>query len=187
LDPIVGLMELSGYARLMQEVDGTGIWEEVRASWDLLLGGAGGQERASFFLTAADAVDSLLALSPGSVMRVSRSQRLHRLLESRGIVARDWSPWMEPTDPSTLRSPIVEAFAPGDLGIHDDLADLFIADYLSTKLPTGTKLPWKAQALVEELKPAKADSRPPRNRRSRGRGIRPSTGAEPSGGIDDEE
>jgi len=187
LDPIVGLMELSGYARLMQEVDGKGIWNEVRGSWDVLLDSAGGQERAGFFLTAADAVDSLLAMSPGSVMRVSRSQQLHRVLEARGIVARDWSPWTEPPDPTTLRSPIVEAFAPGDLGINDDLADLFLADYLSTKLPKDTKLPWRAQSLVEELNANKPAAGPPRNRRSRGRPRRASTTDEPSVGSKDEE
>lgn len=186
LDPIVGLLELSGYARLMQEVDGSGIWDEVRASWDLLLDGAGGQERAEFFLNAADAVDSLLAMSPGSVMRVSRSQQLHRVLEARGIVARDWSPWMEPRDRSTLRSPIIEAFAPGDMGINDDLADLFLADYLVKKLPPGTKLPWKAQSLVEEFEATKAASRPPRNKRSRGRSARPKTNSEPAVESDDE-
>jgi len=89
-EPTVGLMELSGYARLMQDVDGEGMWNEVRETWDTVLAGDHGSEAAATLVSHRSMLESLFALTPGSISRTARLQQLARALKARGIESTRW-------------------------------------------------------------------------------------------------
>jgi hypothetical protein len=60
-EPLVDMMELSGYALLMSEVNGEGIWPDVREMWDRILSTD----------TAPALARQLAALQPGQVRLAS--------------------------------------------------------------------------------------------------------------------
>jgi hypothetical protein len=151
LEPIVGLIELSGYARLMEELDGTGIWQSVRSRWDSLLGYEEGPRIAQWFLEAQDAVDSVWSLTPGGLARSTRQQQLSDLLRDRGMGQSD-SFGVPSSSEQADRSPLLAVFAPSRYGLSEKLGDLFVVEYLAERLPEGIELPQGARALVERIR-----------------------------------
>jgi len=132
-EPLVDMMELSGYALLMSEINGEGIWPDVREMWDRILSTDTAPALARQLAAVLSAHENLLALTPGGIGRTERQMELARLLAARGIVDRhDFLPG-ESTEPEPV-SPAVAAFAPYDPGfIGHDLADLFIVEYLAQR------------------------------------------------------
>jgi len=126
-------MELSGYALLMSEINGEGIWPDVREMWDRILSTDTAPALARQLAAVLSAHENLFALTSGGIGRTERQMELARLLAARGIVDRhDFLPG-ESTEPEPV-SPAVAAFAPYDPGfIGHDLADLFIVEYLAQR------------------------------------------------------
>jgi hypothetical protein len=152
LEPVVGMMELSGYAILLQELNGRGVWDLIRPHWE-----SNRESRGDAFIrylvdVIADADRGFMLTDP-YIMRTARQQRLDRLLEERGITAPHDFPW--PTDeestPKRDISPIVAAFAPGDFGAPWKLTDLFLATYVRPFLPEDVSLPPSAEALATTI------------------------------------
>jgi hypothetical protein len=129
-EPLVDMMELSGYALLMSEVNGEGIWPDVREMWDRILSTDTAPALARQLAAVLSAHENLFALTSGGIGRTERQMELARLLAARGIVDRhDFLPG-ESTEPEPV-SAVVAVFAPHDPGfIGHDLADLFIVEYL---------------------------------------------------------
>lgn len=162
LEPIVGVMELSGYARLMQEVNQDGIWDSVRDAWDQILNANGGV--AQMLLAAENGVSSILVPNPGRLARTARSQQLNHLLRERGIRQSRGS-FIRDRDAGPAQNPIIEAFGGSDMPRFAELGDLFIADYLLSHLPKDAELPVRARALANALNPKRGTrrrGRPPR-------------------------
>jgi len=148
LEPVITAMDLAGYALLMHEMDGSGIWAEVKASWDALLSGL--PDLAAFLLTAASFVDNTFAMTVGGIERSRRSIALGRIFEDRELSREERGDWDdEPARPH--QSPIVSALAPRGYGVQDDLYALFIAEYLVHFLPAGTDLGHKARLIAEQI------------------------------------
>jgi len=118
-EPLVDVMELSGYALLMNEVNGEGIWPQVRALWDNLLARDQSSSTPQQFANILSAHENLFALTPGGIGRTDRQLELGRLLSRQA------------THPAQAASPIVAAFSPFLMGgMRHDLADLFIVEYI---------------------------------------------------------
>jgi hypothetical protein len=131
-EPLIDLMEISGYALFMQELVGDGIWPEVRAIWDSILAGNQAPELARQLTGVLAAREQIFALTQGGLERTQRRMTLDRLLGERGVVgpSRYWSPFEQARVTPSSQSPIVTVFAPDGLGHHGDLEDLFVAEYL---------------------------------------------------------
>ncbi len=150
-EPVLGAMELSGYALIMQEFLGTGIWDLVRDLWDSMT------ERPTvspFLLHVALNDAASFSFSPGEMGRLGRLRRLGDVLSEHGIrVERDSFPFDRNAPvPLPHVSPIVSAFAPGDYSPRSEPQDLFIAEYLLPKLPAGSELPHRTESLMSEIR-----------------------------------
>lgn len=147
VEPLIAAMDLAGYALLMFELDGKGIWPEIKSMWDTLL--TDKREVAEFLLTAASFVDGTFAMTVGGLERSRRSIEMGRVFEARQV-GGDERMW----DGSRWRpheSAIVSALAPRGYGIQDDLYELFIAEYLVAHLPDDAKLGHKADMLADQI------------------------------------
>ena len=148
-------MELSGYAILMQELDGGGTWEQLRDYWERDRNTLG--ERLSQGLVAAlDFLDDVFMPTAGDIARHSRSRRLQQLLEERGISSPEagYGPIRQRRErirASSGGSRVVAAFAGTSMGVSYDLADLFVVIYVRPVLPEGASLPRSAQLLAAEI------------------------------------
>jgi hypothetical protein len=151
-EPLVDMMELSGYALLMSEVNGEGIWPEVREMWDRILSTDAAPALAGQLTAVLSAHESLYALTSGGIGRTERQRELARLLAARGIVDRRGFLPGESTELEPV-SAVVAAFAPNDPGfISHDLADLFIVEYLAKRPDmSGIQISRGAEMLRESL------------------------------------
>jgi hypothetical protein len=151
-EPLVDMMELSGLALLMSEVDpAAGIWPDVRALWDHILSSPTGPALAAQLTAVLLVHASLFAITSGGIGRTDRQIALARLLTERGLGHQDVM-WGEPAHPEPA-SPIVAVFAPWEPGgIHHDLADLFVVEYLARRPDMqGLQIPRRAEMLRESL------------------------------------
>ncbi|BBY70390.1 hypothetical protein MPRI_25770 [Mycobacterium paraintracellulare] len=152
VEPLVALMELSGYAILLQELDGEGIWEAIRPMWDSRRDQLGEGFLPNLLDIMAN-VDSAFSLNDLYVLRSTREQKLVRFLEERGITDPfDSLDFDKPhVRPATPLSPIVAAFAPGSFGITWKPTDLFLVHYVLPQLGDDTKVPPNLSALIQTL------------------------------------
>jgi hypothetical protein len=128
-EPVIDLMEISGCALLMSELDGRGIWAQVRALWDTILARDTGPALVKHLMTVLAARATIFAVTQGALARTERRFRLERLLRGRGIHGHEDSGRFRRDRRPAHASPVVTAFAPGWLG-HHELEDLFVAEYL---------------------------------------------------------
>ena len=150
LEPVITAMDLAGYALLMHELDGDGIWTQMKSNWDKLVTAV--PEVPSFLLTAALFVDGTFAMTVGGLERSRRSIELGQVFESRNIGKEDWSyPRRGAAIKQPHSSPIVSAFAPRGYGIQDDLYALFIAEYLVPHLPPDADIGRKAEMVADQI------------------------------------
>lgn len=157
VEPVITAMDLAGYALLMNELDGTGIWPEVKAMWDGLLDG--NPNLAEFLRTVASFADRPVGLTVGGLERSRRSIVLRQLLETRGIEQEDviWTEdgrFVDP--PAPHASPIVSALAPDTYAMNDDLYALFLVEYLRNHLPADADLGFQARSLAESIERIRA-------------------------------
>lgn len=162
IEPVVTAMDLAGYALLMNELDGSGIWHEVKAMWDVLV--VNNPTLAEFLRVIAGIADHPNGLTVGGLERSRRSIALVRLLEERGVAQREGLGWTfsgrnEDTSPPHA-SPIVSAFAPGTYAMSDDLYALFLAEYLRHHLPVDADLGFHARNLAERIERFRASPGP---------------------------
>lgn len=150
-EPLLDMMELSGFALLMSELDAPGIWPDVRALWDGIFSHGTAPALAGHLAAVLSAHENLFAITPGGVGRTERKMALARLMSERGITSHAGM-WGEPPAPEP-ESPIVAVFAPWDPGfIQPELADLFIVKYLKQRPDMADlQIPRGAEMLQESL------------------------------------
>lgn len=150
IEPVITAMDLAGYALLMQELDGDGIWTEMKSSWDKLVTAV--PELPAFLLTAARIVDGTFAMTVGSLERSRRTIELGQVFENRNIQKEGWSHHRRTGAANQPHSsPIVSAFAPRGYGIQEDLYALFIAEYLVPHLPSDANIGRKAERVADHI------------------------------------
>lgn len=153
-EPVLGAMELSGYALLMQEADGEGIWEQVKELWTTLLDGPSRDKWVGVLLGASLAQDPMLGMSAGALTRMGRSQRFRQDLRSRGIVPieDDFDPFQQaPSKNSARLSPLLELFL-RDYGFQDNAADYFVAEFLVGQLKPNEVVSDRVERLLASIK-----------------------------------
>ena len=124
-EPFVDMMESSGYALLMAHVEPPGTQALVRAAWDAIFVSTTMPDLAGALLGVLVLQENNFAITSGGVNRTGRQMELARLLRDRGVVS-DFGAWPHPPQP-THDDPVVAVFAPDDMmGVHHDLADLFV-------------------------------------------------------------
>ncbi len=153
-EPVIDLMELSGCAILMQELDETGVWDQMRGTWDGILSEPSSTGLPVLLAGTLAAREGVFEMTSGDIERTRRKQNLDRVLESRGIVDTHMLDPFETEPRIPHRSAIVSAFAPSDMGSFAELADLFVVHYLIAR-PGGDdlQLSARAQSLRERLAP----------------------------------
>ena len=158
-EPFMGLMELSGYAILMQELNGHGCWDAIRDMWDRVLASSTGPALQDMLIGTVLVLESIFALTESGLGRTNRAMRLNQLLRDQGIESQEyWTGFGQTQRLPAHSSPIVSAFAPGDLGMPGDLVDLFIAEYLRPRLPQDAEIPRSVDALIDRLDRYRAQS-----------------------------
>jgi hypothetical protein len=150
-EPLVDMMELSGYALLMSEITGKGIWLDVRDLWDRILSSDTAPSLAQQLTAALLTHENILAVASGHIGRINRQKALSNLLVQRGIVHEDHG-WGEPV-PSEHNNPIVAAFACNNQpALQHDLADLFVVEYLALRTDMANlTISRSAETLQESL------------------------------------
>jgi hypothetical protein len=150
-EPLLDMMELSGYALLMSELDPPGIWPDVSALWDGIFSQGTAPALAAQMSAVLSAHENLFAITPGGVSRTERKQALAQIMREHGITSAAGM-WGEPMPPEP-QSQVVGAFAPWDLWfIQPELADLFIVMYLKQRPDMADlKVPRGAEMLAESL------------------------------------
>lgn len=149
---LIDLLELSGYALLMDELDSNGTWGTVKTTWDDWFGRHPKPADAIKYLhTVIEGRDSIFALMPRGGARAGRQMLIAQLLRGRGIVDEDYFPGRPETGPAHS-SPIVRTFAPWEFGIMEEAEDLFYVEYLGMRPDAeGLELPGRSRSLAEKL------------------------------------
>lgn len=152
-EPIVAVMELSGYAMLMQALDGNGIWEDVRGLWDRILAADTNGAVPQWLISILTGLESTYSITGSGMARITRQQRLKQLFSERGITTSDYAGRTVPGQqtPRPHRDAIVSAFASDDMYRPYEMTDLFVAEYLRNHLPAAVKLPHHTTWLVKRL------------------------------------
>jgi hypothetical protein len=131
--PLVDLMEISGYALFLHELDGNGAWPAIRAIWDDLT--ADPQQVAG--------LASILAvrhqLVPADMRRSAWQQQFDTLLEEHGLPRRTGGGLYRSRPAVAHPSPVVAGVLVEGHGSPYEMADLFLVEYLATR-PGGTDL-----------------------------------------------
>jgi len=149
-EPLLDMMELSGYAILISELDGDGVWPTVQALWDRILSGGTAPALAAQLTAVVSAHESVFAITSGGLGRTDRKMELARLMRERGLDRREHL-WGEPDLPEP-KNPIVAAFATYFGDVPHELADLFIVEYLVRRPDMADlKIPRGAEMLQEDF------------------------------------
>jgi len=151
-EPMVDMLELSGYGLFMAKLDGGAIGDVVRDTWDKILDSSPNPDFVSSLFAVLTAQQGNIGITSGGVGRTQRSMDLTQLLRSRGIVRRPPG-WRDEDDEPPHSDPVVAVFAADDMmGIHYDLADLFVVEYLAHRPEAaGLTVPRGADMLRESI------------------------------------
>ncbi len=125
--PVVDLMEISGYALLLHELDGNSTWPAIRAIWDDLT--ADPQKVAG--------LASILAvrhkLVPADMRRSGWQQQFDTLLQEHGLPRRTGGGLYRSPPAAPHPSPVVAGVLAEGHGSPYEMADLFLVEYLATR------------------------------------------------------
>jgi hypothetical protein len=147
-EPLITVMDISGVAYLMQELNGHGIWDAVVTAWDDLLE-RGGQPLLRQLLIAGQLQDGF-GVGPGQMVRTQRGIRLRQLLHDRGIGDGMGFSRMTRRQRDSDISPALQIFA-DTYGFHDRPWQYFFVEYLAAKLPENETLPREVTELARQL------------------------------------
>lgn len=132
IDPLVDLLELSGYAIVFEELESHGYSSVVEAAWsDYLSKFADVNTLAPIFATAAHFASSLLiGMPPRETIRFRWRQDMQAQLRNRGMPDELDPDWFEeePQHPS----PIIRALSRGSF--FNEPSDVFLVCYLQANL-----------------------------------------------------
>ena len=151
-EPLLDMMELSGYALLMSELDAPGIWPDVRAVWDSIFSGDTAPALARHMSAVLSAHENLFAITTGGVgahraeAGPSRAHARTRHRRHHRHVGRATRARARERDRRGLRPANIPGF------IQPELADLFIVEYLKQRPDMADlKIPRGAERLQDSL------------------------------------
>lgn len=132
--PLLDLMELSGYARLMADYHGNGqIWQIVVNAWDEYFANRGGESPLPLLAGVIAFTEGAFEIPHRGVLRTNWKMRVSRQLSNvprREVYSRHHIASHTVIDHD---SPLIRIFAREPFGSFHDGIDIFITFYLRTK------------------------------------------------------
>lgn len=152
-DPIIDLVELSGYAKIFEDLDERSYWAKVKDVWDKYNEGIGNRlERAKFLVSVTD-FHSFRA-SPRSLDRTRWEMVLRDKLQECGILDDDFMGGYYPRydePPPPHASPIINSMTHSVM-LNNKARDVFIALYFADEIEAkNLTVPDSAARLYKEL------------------------------------
>lgn len=146
-EPWISMMELSGCALVMYRATGKGCWPQIEALWTKLVDSPHfGVDR----LVSALVLSSDFTLgTAGAMRRMSRCRRLEGVLGDLGF--KHWGYSSRSGDAGDDADPLVNAFAPGEFRVGEDLDDAFASVFLAPRLQDGQKLPRRTEQFIDSV------------------------------------
>jgi hypothetical protein len=137
--PLIDLMQLSGYALLLHEVDGDGSWPAFREAWERQL------RQQNFAPALVRILEQRHHQVPADIRRQPWERRFEQRLADHGLV--DSGPgsarWTHP-------SPVVRAVLGQSVFRTYLMADLFVLEYLVTRPGAETLQPGRYVSLLSD-------------------------------------
>lgn len=150
-DPLVDLLELSGYALIYGDLDGQPYFQTVTAAWDRALDSQSDPaEACKWIAQVLRNRDDLLWPTPRDIVRSSWSRQLQARLRAAGLASEVLDPY--PTEAGQRHpSPVVRICA-RRAWTSPELADLFVIRYLRQR-PGCSDIPLtrRGEDLAESL------------------------------------
>ncbi len=135
--PLIDLLELSGYALIYSALDGRGHWDIARARWDSYLTRVPDASAVIKRLEATLAYrESVFGLLPRDLIRTTWKQDFERRCRERGLsigLSSAFSGW--PDEPPPHPHPIIRALMRG--GLFSDPRAVFVVCYLMQRPDAG--------------------------------------------------
>jgi hypothetical protein len=154
LDPIIDLLEVSGYSIIYSQLDGKDYDACVRDSWDKYLSGLGDpRSMISALVGIPSATAGIFRIPPRDVARTAWKQDLQRRLRDRGLLDESvmYPPGLRVEGGPTHASPIVRAVVRGGLLVRD-AGDVFLVCYLAERPESaGIALSPRSQGFARAL------------------------------------
>jgi hypothetical protein len=144
-EPIIDLLELSGYAILCSQLDkkNKGFWTVVKRQWEFTLNRPKSKELIRIISSAISYRDSLFAISPRDPIRTRWHQRFEEELRTRGLLEEPFQVGVSKV--SKHPSPVIRAAVPNaDFSLYL-WRDVFIATFLMHR-PESRGVQWPRDA-----------------------------------------
>lgn len=136
-DPIVDLLDLSGYAIIFQELDEKKFWDIVQSTWDKYF--ADEKDKLPLIKTIITlGTHRSFLMSPRSTTRTSWQQHLERILRRRGLM-RDSFTYEIYSEEETLEkhpSKIIRNMF-GSSMLYEKAREIFVATYFKNEIKKG--------------------------------------------------
>jgi len=142
LAPLQDLLNLSGYARLLAEVhENLGLWQEVEAVWQGLLGNQAGNQLASSIAAALWVLKSERTLGHRALIRTQWQIRVNNVMSQLPRKAVYPPGRLSPTEVPVHASALVRYVGSSMFRPSLDGATIFVGTYLC-KHPAAANLAW---------------------------------------------
>lgn len=157
-EPIVDLLELSGYAIIYAELDDKGYWDIVKELWNQYLSKhSNPQELLQFIINIIEYRHSQFAISQRDISRTKWEQDFEGRLRDRGLVDDTlFFRRLQGEEIEQHPSPLIRALKPGECMYYKP-HDVFLAIYLSERPEADQlKLSRRAKEFTDRLKHEKS-------------------------------
>lgn len=155
-DPIIDLLDISGYALIYSELDSLSFWDIARQTWDEYLTKLPDpKQTAEFIASLVEYRRTFFAVSPRAVFRTAWQQELEAQLVQRKLIEkRFFGPGEFLEEPATHPSKIIRALTRSGY-VFDNAHDVFMVCYLlkrpeASGLQAGKRGEGFAEALDRE-------------------------------------
>ena len=155
-EPIADLLNISGYALIYSELDGSKCWDTVKKCWDLYLSDHDEpKEVIQSIGTFVRYRESVFAILPRDTIRTGWQLKLAKRLREEGILrdSTDYAPILGRAARPKHPSGVIQAVARGTMGmILNNGQDAFLAMYLANRREApGLELTHRAQDLLDTV------------------------------------
>jgi len=151
-EPLIDLMELTGYSIVMAELGQKGFWEVGEEHWNRYFETQGEQRTAEIIGLLYVLTEPKWTITPRQLERTKWQQAFRQFLQENGILGHDdyGSPFF-PEETKPHSSPLIQLFC-RSVYLSTDANTVFLGTYLARrKEATGIEKPGALRAFEEEL------------------------------------
>lgn len=142
-EPIIDLLELSGYAAIYSELyENNEMWKLCQQYWDRYLNDSNAGNIINFIVSLVEYRNSVFKIMPKAYLRTNWDMKLKQLLRERNLISDPFEKRYLKIKKPKHKSPVIRALSYyGDI-LSVPVIDLFFALYLSNhKMATGITFP----------------------------------------------